>query len=199
MKINHQNVYFTADPHFGHNSIRKYCNRPFDSVEEMNESIRDNFKAPGAAELFVIGDVFFRLTTLELIHILHQLAEWKHVHFIRGNHDKKRHFSLIRQAWPSGKRNYTIHEDSIVEVFIADDEMEQAARIILCHYPLLSWNASYHGSWHLFGHTHATLKHPSFNAIDVGVDNWNYTPISYQTVKETITMQNLHKKHYYGK
>ena len=29
-------VYFTADPHFGHDNIIKGCNRPYDNVQEMN-------------------------------------------------------------------------------------------------------------------------------------------------------------------
>ena len=38
-------VYITGDHHFCHANIIKYCNRPFSSVEEMNEQMTELWKA----------------------------------------------------------------------------------------------------------------------------------------------------------
>jgi calcineurin-like phosphoesterase family protein len=39
------NTWFTADFHFGHNNIIRYCNRPFRSVEEMDQTILERLNA----------------------------------------------------------------------------------------------------------------------------------------------------------
>jgi calcineurin-like phosphoesterase family protein len=61
---------------------------------------------------------------------------------------------------------------------------------------MITWNRSHRGAWQLFGHVHGTLDNNpvlSANQIDVGVDSHNFEPISYQSVKEIITQNNLEK------
>ena len=38
-------VYFTADMHFGHRAIINMQSRPFESVEEMNRVLLQNFNS----------------------------------------------------------------------------------------------------------------------------------------------------------
>ncbi|GAA4273735.1 hypothetical protein U6A24_02640 [Aquimarina gracilis] len=57
----------------------------------------------------------------------------------------------------------------------------------MMHYPLMSWKGKYSGSFHLFGHSHGTLK--GFNrkkSLDVGVDCHDFYPISYEEVRTII-------------
>jgi len=42
--------------------------------------------------------------------------------------------------------------------------------IVLCHYPMSSWNRRIHGSWHLYGHVHGRNKNVG-RSFDVGLDN----------------------------
>ena len=47
----------------------------------------------------------------------------------------------------------------------------------MSHYCHVVWPNSHYGTIHLYGHTHGTLTVP-WRAIDVGVDKWNFTPVS---------------------
>ena len=52
------NVWFTADFHLGHKNIIRYCNRPFDTVEEMNRTIIDRLNSLVKTNdiLYFLGD-----------------------------------------------------------------------------------------------------------------------------------------------
>ena len=51
-------VYFTADTHFDHANIIRFCNRPFETVEEMNEALIANWnrKVHANDTVFIIAD-----------------------------------------------------------------------------------------------------------------------------------------------
>lgn len=51
-------IWVTADLHFGHANIMKYCNRPFDSTENMDKTILDNINhcVSEDDELYILGD-----------------------------------------------------------------------------------------------------------------------------------------------
>lgn len=84
-----------------------------------------------------------------------------------------------------------------LEIRVMDSEVSNEFQdIILSHYTMFTWNKSHRGSWQLFGHVHGMLDNNevlSPNQIDVGLDSHNYTPISYEKVKEIITLKNLNK------
>ena len=52
------NIWFTADFHLGHKNIIRYCNRPFQTVEEMNQEIleRLNSRVKPTDILYFLGD-----------------------------------------------------------------------------------------------------------------------------------------------
>ena len=55
-------IYFTADTHFDHANIIRFCNRPFATVEEMNETLITNWnrKVHANDTVFIIGDMLIK-------------------------------------------------------------------------------------------------------------------------------------------
>ena len=80
-------IYIISDTHFNHSNILKYCNRPFKSVEEMNEAIINNWNKLVKKNdlIYHLGD-FFLGSKNELKDIVSKLNGT--IYLIRGNHDR---------------------------------------------------------------------------------------------------------------
>ena len=156
-------IYFTADTHFGHANIIKYCGRPYSTVEEMDQALIANWNntVSGSDTVYHLGDFAWK-----------QARSYREqlngsIHLIRGNHD--------------GDKNRKIDESLFASVSDLKEIRIEGQKIILCHYAMRVWNASHHGSWHFYGHSHGTLP-LSGNGVDVGVDCWDYKPITLEEV-----------------
>ena len=154
--------FFTADEHYGHSNIIKYCNRPFEDVQDMNEELikRHNAIVKEHDQVIHVGD-FALLPTNGAAYIISQL-HGDHV-FLQGSHDKWAH-------------NLG---------FLWEHKFEEELYIVACHYPMLSWPRSHHGSFLLHGHTHGRLKaYPGI--LDVGVDCWDYAPVPLEEIRRNL-------------
>jgi calcineurin-like phosphoesterase family protein len=170
-------VYFTSDPHFGHQNVIKYCNRPFKTSQEMDEEMiaRWNSKIQRDDTVYIIGDFAFH-QPIPTGKILDRLNGSKIL--VYGNHDKgiKKH--------PELKAKFVKCVD-YAEIYI-DDQF-----IVMSHYAMLVWNKSHHGSWMLHGHSHGALKYPYEGKIlDMGVDAHNFYPLSFAEVKKIMDTKN---------
>jgi calcineurin-like phosphoesterase family protein len=100
----------------------------------------------------------------------------------------------IHMIW--GNHDYKNNIDRLKDLFSSISDLRQIKwfnqKIVLCHYPLLSWNARKHGSIMLHGHCHGNLKisrkeNRDFGKIlDIGTDCFNFTPISFEEVMEIM-------------
>lgn len=186
MNVLYNKVFFTSDLHLNHKNIIKYCNRPFSSVEEMNEAIINNWNkvVPEDGITFVLGDCVFggRERWKEFFTRLNGSKV-----LIRGNHDGN--FS---------DRSIFINEFDQKLIKVSGDPEIPEQFIFMCHYPMLTWPQRERGAINLFGHTHSInnqfrgSEKLSPGQYDVGVDNNNFTPVSFQQLKEIITKQFLY-------
>jgi calcineurin-like phosphoesterase family protein len=97
------------------------------------------------------------------------------IHLITGNHESAALACTDCFEWV---KDY-------YELIVEDPEAHQGKRlIVLFHYAMRVWNASHHGSWQLYGHSHGQLPDDeTMLSFDVGVDCHDFYPISYQEVK----------------
>jgi len=161
-------IYFTSDPHFGHKGVIEYCNRPFDSVEEMDEQLIKNWNDTVSKKdtIYILGDMFFG-TKDHAIKILERLNGQKFL--IYGNHD-----SRLRSG--SFAKFFQWRGD-LKEMKVGDQ------RFVLCHFAMRTWHKQHKGAIQLYGHSHGRLRDdPYALSLDVGVDNMNYRPVSSDEV-----------------
>ena len=186
-----KNLFFTSDTHFYHPNIIRYCNRPFNSVEEMNETLIRNWNevVPPDGRVFHLGDFAFGGD-----------AEWRSalsrlngkIYLILGNHDIQNVKSEVMERFEAVTQQMLINVDG--------------QKIILNHYPLLTFGGSYHNIWQLFGHVHSgpytqTVEESARGKdiprlinlfptqYDVGVDNNEFRPVPFARLKEIIQAQ----------
>jgi len=82
--------YVLADTHFYHSSIIDYCERPFSSIEEMNERIISNINEviQPSDNLWHLGDWGGPEISFEQVITTRNRIKCKNILLIRGNHDK---------------------------------------------------------------------------------------------------------------
>lgn len=87
-KFDGSKVFFTSDTHFYHGNIIRFCNRPFEDVEMMNETIISNWNNTVGLDdtVFHLGD-FCLGGSAEWTKILDRLNG--KIYLILGNHDLK--------------------------------------------------------------------------------------------------------------
>jgi calcineurin-like phosphoesterase family protein len=160
-------IFFTADEYYGHANIIKYCNRPFKSVQEMDEEIikRHNSVVKHDDQVIHAGD-FSIYSELEFVQRLYTNKLSGHHIFLMGSHDK-----WLPKNTP----------------MILEKEIE-GQLIVVCHYAMRTWRKSHYNSWQIYGHSHGKLT-PQGKQWDAGVDNNNFYPISFEGLKEIMKMR----------
>lgn len=171
-------IFFTADHHFGHSNIIKYEKRPFANSFEMDEELikRWNEVVKPKDQVYHLGDVSLRnpKSTAEILNRLNGK-----IFLIKGNHEKStsKLESLTRFEWV--KDYYFLK--------LPDKNM-----IAMMHYCMRIWDKKFYGAWHLFGHSHSNFKEVEGElAINVGVDCWNFYPVSYEQITRKMQEKKL--------
>lgn len=181
-------IWFISDTHFGHENIIKYARRPFETVEQMDNEIVNNWNSRVSNNdiVYHLGD--FTLGSLNQFNkYFSQLNGIIKILKYEWHHDKR---WLMDMYDSHNHSNEHILINPLVVLEINGLKAENSKfnkKITLCHYPMEEWESQHYGSLHLHGHVHTVgnLTH-TLNKLDVGVDNTNFKPISLGEVVELL-------------
>lgn len=193
---NLNNTFITSDHHFWHNNVIRYCQRPFATVEEMNEKmvIAWNNVVPHNAIVYHLGDFSMAFRAVETF--TKRLNGLKIL--VAGNHDF---------CHPAHKKSKTEENQKIwVQKYIDNGwagvlfsevmEIPGVATVNVNHMPYLEnfgeqdiRHAKHRpkddGRWLLCGHVHEKWAQRG-KMINVGVDVRNFEPITFAKIVEII-------------
>lgn len=169
-------IWLTSDTHFNHTNILKYEpeTRPFETVEEMNETIISNWNKVVAKEdtVYVLGDFF--MGKLDEIVSIYKRLNGKII-LIRGNHDTKNRIQIYKELG--------------IEIKDIEYISYKGRFFILCHFPIASEEFMYmvrndnSEVVSLYGHVHSNApKGYVDGTYHIGMDTNDLTPISLEQV-----------------
>jgi calcineurin-like phosphoesterase family protein len=159
------NYWFSGDEHYGHENIIRYCNRPFDNVNQMNETLITYHNAVVKDNDIVIHAGDFCLLRKK------DKAYGKYINRLRGNHV---FLKGSHDYWIPWKHSQQVWERNIKGYYI-----------VVCHYAMRVWARSHYNSFQLYGHSHGRLP-PVGKRHDIGVDNNGFYPVSFDQIVEIM-------------
>jgi calcineurin-like phosphoesterase family protein len=177
--MSEQKLWFYSDPHFFHNNIIRFTNRPYQNVEEMNQDLvnRFNSRVGKNDKVIFVGDMFFFKRNKEEIQKcldIYRALNGCHKTLIIGNHDK----SFFYFPYDVSLKSLTIT--------IANEE------VLINHYPYRSLENPEmtkrpvdEGKFLIHGHSHNKVKVKD-RMINVCCDSWDYFPVSTEEISEII-------------
>jgi len=167
--------------------VIRFDNRPFTSVEEMDDTLiqRWNAKVGKGDLVYVLGDLIWKSRNGDAHNLVKSLNG--QIILIKGNHDRFLHNAKAKETL-AGIKDY---EDICVTL-----EDGSVRRCILSHYFMPMYNGHRHKAIHLHGHSHFTaeaeielriakeLNDEGFaNEIyNVGCMYWNYEPVTLDEI-----------------
>lgn len=158
--------YFTADQHFYHKNVIAYCGRPYKDINQMNDALIKNHNevVPEDGIVYHLGDfAFLRKDQITKLSGILEKMNGQH-HLILGNHDDGKPFTYVNMGFASVHTALFVDEfllvhDPAMAVAVAEDQK------VLC------------------GHLHELTKFVNPNILNVGVDIWDYKPITIEQIR----------------
>jgi len=152
------NIWVWSDQHFGHKNIIKFCNRPWESIDQMSADMVKSFNTlVGPSDVSIwVGDVGFK-SDEDVNNLLDQCQGYKIL--VVGNHDFTK------------RKLRTLHFDEIHLLYqLTIDDIGY----VFTHYPQENLPLPY---INIHGHTHQKVL-DSDQHINVCVERTEYKPVN---------------------
>ena len=141
-------IRYISDLHFGHRNILRYDNRPFSTVEEMDDALEQlwNETVSPKDTTYILGDVCWQQNYEEWKYTLSRLNGTKFI--VKGNHD--RHDYLKR-----------LMRDGVIKDWEHQMVVDDGPRkVVLNHSPMPFFVNQHVPNWyHLYGHVHVSYDY----------------------------------------
>lgn len=157
-----RDIWVISDTHFGHTNIIKYCDRPFKSVEEMDDTIIKNWNSVvrDGDIVYHLGDVYMGKAP----GFLNNLKGRKRL--ILGNHDNGRD-QLLQRVFQK------------IDVW----RMFPEFGLLLTHVPVHTNTLSEKCPVNVHGHIHNNEKDYGKQYRNVSVEVVDYTPVNIENLR----------------
>lgn len=157
-------VFVVSDTHFGHENIIGYCQRPFASVEEMDEAMVSRWNAVVRPQdhVYHLGDVAMKKPNLAIVKRLNG-----HKRLVFGNHD-------IFEA----KHYLDAGFQKVMGMRVLDG-------MILTHVPIHPGSMGRFRA-NVHGHVHNN-ENLSLPYVNVSVEVIDYTPVALDVIAQRLT------------
>lgn len=182
-------TWFSSDHHFGHENIIKFCNRPFETVAEMDATMIERWN-----EIVRPCDIVYHLGdfTLHNRDVARQyFRQLNGIIYVLSNpwhHDKRwlpESGDIVSECGNKQGIAVGLRPPIWVLEFPELGDGQHPLAIVLCHYPLAIWDRKHYGAWHLFGHSHGNHDNGGLS-VDIGVDGNNFYPFSLEQIAELM-------------
>lgn len=172
-------IYLSSDSHFGDANCLKYRHRPFETVDEMNETIVANWNALVGPDdvVYHLGD--FAITNEGVEEFAPRLNG--EIHLLMGNYELLLDEPLLERSFSSvSEAPFSL---PMIKGNLKDGFGESG--LWLCHYPVQRHPSIYTAT----GHIHS-LWQVAYRMINVGLDAWHFRPIPIQWVFDAEESEN---------
>ena len=176
-------IFLIGDLHFNHRNIIKYCSRPFNGVEDMNEQLIKNWNSVVGANdiVYVVGD-FALCGKQKIIEIGQCLNGRKRL--VLGNHDQ-----ASIETYRAAGFEFVYNHPIVLDEFY-----------VVSHEPMIGFSPNMPFA-NIFAHVHDNPAYTDYSeqSFCVSAERIAYTPIDFEEVKKKMILKIKEKIFYFGR